>query len=128
MVRRAPAAVFLACVALAAWPGCREKPPVEPLKLEGNMLTIDNRSSGDWTDVEVWLNRNHSVRTPLIRAGGRVQVPLDTFVAGFGQRFDVRRTQITDLRLKARRADGTPFELKKEFVVGGLEGALGGKR
>jgi hypothetical protein len=127
VVRRASAAGFLVCVVLAAFPGCREKPTVEPLKLDGNLLTIDNRSTSDWTDVEVWLNRNHSVRTRLIPAGGRLQVPLDTFVAGFGQRFDVRRTQITDLRLTAKQADGTPLELKKQFVVGGLEGVLGGK-
>ena len=101
---------------------------MEPLKLDGNMLTVDNRSSANWTDVEIWLNRNHSVRAPSIPAGGRMQVPLDTFVAGFGQRFDYRRTQITDLRLKAKQADGTPIELKKEFTVGGLAGALGRKR
>jgi hypothetical protein len=113
------------CIALV---GCRERPPVEPLTLAGNMLTIDNRSSSDWKDVEIWLNRNHSVRTPSIPAGGRLQVPLDTFVAGFGQRFDYRRTQITDLRLKATLADGSPVEVEKKFAVGGLEGALGGKR
>ena len=67
-------------------------------------------------------------RRASIPAGGRLQVPLDAFVAGFGQRFDYRRTQITDLRLKAKLPDGTPLELKKEFTVGGLEGALGGKR
>lgn len=100
---------------------------MEPLKLDGNMLTVDNRSSGDWTDVEIWLNRNHSVRTASIPSGGRMQIPLDAFVAGFGQRFDYRRTQIRDLRLKAKLADGTPLELKKAFAVGGLEGAFGGK-
>ena len=44
-------------------------------------------------------------------------MPLDAFVAGFGQRFDYKRTQITDLRLKATLPDGTPLELKKEFTV-----------
>ena len=68
------------------------------------------------------------MRTPSIPAGGRLQVPLDTFVAGFGQRFDYRRNQITDLRLKATLADGSPVEVEKEFAVGGLEGRLGGKR
>ena len=107
---------------------CSRKPPIEPLKLDGNMLTIDNRSANDWSGVEIWLNRNHSVRMASIPAGGRVQVPLDTFVAGFGQRFNYRRTQITDLRLKAKLPDGTPVEVVKEFTVGGLEGAFGGKR
>jgi hypothetical protein len=115
-------------ICLAAIAGCRERKPVEPLTLEGNMLTVENRSSNDWNDVEIWLNRNHRVRTRSIAAGGRLQIPLDTFVAGFGQRFDYRRTQITDLRLTAKLADGSPIEVKKEFVVGGLEGALGGKR
>ena len=130
MLRRAFAAGFVVCIALAALPlgGCRKRPPVEPLKLDGNLLTVDNRSANDWSRVEIWLNRNHSVRTASIPAGGRLQVPLDAFVAGFGQRFDYRRTQITDLRLKATLPDGTPLELQKEFTVGGLEGAFGGKR
>jgi hypothetical protein len=123
---------LLACAALVllafAIVACARKPPIEPLKLDGNMLTIDNRSANDWTGVEIWLNRNHSVRMASIPAGGRVQVPLDTFVAGFGQRFNYRRTQITDLRLKATLPDGTPVEVVKEFTVGGLEGAFGGKR
>jgi hypothetical protein len=122
------AAGLLVCVALVALAGCHERPPVEPLQLDGNMLTVNNRSTGEWTDVEIWLNRNHSVRMKAISPGGRVQIPLDTFVAGFGQRFDYRHTQITDLRLTAKAADGTPLELKKEFTVGGLEGAFGGKR
>jgi len=128
VLRRASAATLLICLALVVLAGCRGRPPVEPLTLDGNMLTINNRSSADWKDVEVWLNRNHSVRMASIPAGSRMQVPLDAFVAGFGQRFDYRRTQITDLRLKAKLADGTPLEVKKEFTVGGLEGALGGKR
>jgi len=110
VVRRASVAPVLIGVALAALAACRERAPVEPLTLDGNMLTIENRSSQDWTDVEIWLNRNHSVRARSIQAGARMQVPLDTFVAGFGQRFDFKRTQITDLRLKARLPDGSPLE------------------
>ena len=129
MPRRASAAgccVVFALLALTI--GCRDKPPIEPLKLDGGMLTVDNRSSNDWSAVEIWLNRNHSVRIASIPAGARQQVPLDAFVAGFGQRFNYKRTQITDLRLKGKLPDGSPFEIKKEFTVGGLEGAFGGKR
>jgi len=39
---------------------------------------------------------------PKIAAGSRLQVPLDSFVAGFGQRFDFHRTQVTDVRLTRR--------------------------
>jgi hypothetical protein len=68
------------------------------------------------------------VKAASIPAGGRLQVPLDAFVAGFGQRFDYHRTPITDLRLNAKLPDGTPIELQKEFTEGGLAGVFGGKR
>lgn len=119
------AAAAALAVAAAA---CRAEPRPEPLKLDGNMLTVDNRSAQDWTAVEIWLNRNHSVRIPSIAAGSRLNVPLDAFVAGFGQRFNYKRTPITDLRLKAKLPDGSPIELEHTFVEGGLAGALGGKR
>jgi hypothetical protein len=119
----AAVAVLIACAA-----ACREKPPVEPLQLDGNLLTVDNHSDQEWKNVEIWLNRNHSVRIPAIAAGSRLQVPLDSFVAGFGQRFNYKRTQITDLRLKATLPDGKPIELQHQFTQGGLAGALGGKR
>ena len=91
------------------------------------MLTVDNRSSRDWTNVEIWLNTYYRVTTSSVPAGGRLQAPLDTFVAGFGQRFDFHRMMVRDLRLTAKLPDGTPFELKKQFEVGGLAGALGRK-
>jgi hypothetical protein len=36
------------------------------------------------------------------------------FVAGFGQRFDIRRQRIDDLRLTAHEPDGTPVEIAYE--------------
>jgi hypothetical protein len=121
--------LMIACaavVASAVAAGC-SNPPQEPLKLEGNLLTVDNRSSQDWNAVEIWLNVHYRVTTKSIPAGGRFQVPLDAFVAGFGQRFDFRRAQITDLRLVAKLPDGKPLELKKPFEHSGLAGMLGGK-
>jgi hypothetical protein len=103
---------------------CR-KLPEDPLKLERNLLTVTNQSGHEWSGVEVWLNTYYRITTSSIPAGGRFQAPLDTFVAGYGQRFDFRRMQIKDLRLTAKGPDGKPFELKKRFEVGGLAGALG---
>ena len=120
--------MFLTTALATAIVGCRKPPVVEPLKLEGNLLTVDNRSTSDWIGVDIWLNRNHRVMVKSIPAGGRLQVPLDAFVAGFGQRFNYRRTQITDVRLTAKLPDGTPLELKMPFTEGGLAGAFGGKR
>jgi hypothetical protein len=118
---------MLVALATLGTAGCT-KVPGEPLELERNMLTVSNQSSKDWTNVEVWLNTYFRVTTSSVRAGSRFQAPLDTFVAGFGQRFDFHRMQVRDLRLIAKLPDGTPLELKKRFDVGGLAGALGGKR
>jgi hypothetical protein len=115
---RALAAALVAGAMLAA--GC-EPPPTEPLKLDGNVLTVDNRSSQEWTNVEIWLNTYYRVTTHSIPPKGRFQTSLDNFVAGFGQRFEFRRMQIRDLRLVAKLPDGTPIEIKKEFRVGGLD-------
>jgi hypothetical protein len=117
--------IVAAVVATAAATAC-SKPPADPLQLERGTLTVSNRSAKDWTHVEIWLNRSYRVTVATIPAGTTFQVPLDAFVAGFGQRFDVKRTQVQDLRLTATLADGQPFELKKAFTASGLAGALGG--
>ncbi len=129
MVIRSTAVRLLgvALITVLATAGCRSV-PVEPLQLERNMLTVHNTSSSDWSNVEVWLNTYYRVTTASVPAGGRFQAPLDTFVAGFGQRFDFHRAQIKDLRLTAKLADGKPIEIKKQFEKGGLAGALGGTR
>jgi hypothetical protein len=112
-----------ALVATALLAAACTKPPPEPLRLDGNLLTIDNRTKEEWKDVEVWLNTYYRLTVPSIPPNGHVQAPLDNFVAGFGQRFQFRRMQIKDLRLTAKLPDGRPLEIKKAFRVGGL-GAL----
>jgi hypothetical protein len=116
-----------AIVAALAGAACSGR-PVDPLQLDRNILTVDNRSSRDWTNVEIWLNTHYRVTAASIPAGSRFQAPLDVFVAGFGQRFDFKRMQVRDLRLTATLPDGRPLELRKAFVAPGIAGALGGKR
>jgi hypothetical protein len=113
-------------VAASAW-GCSSTPK-DPLQLDRNILTVDNRTSSDWTNVEIWLNTYYRITTHSIPAKTRFQAPLDTFVAGFGQRFDFRRAQVKDLRLTGKLPDGQTFELKKQFDEGGLGVLVGGKR
>ncbi len=120
-VRAALAAAVLALASSAC--GSR---PAEPITLEGRLLTIDNRTSREWKDVEVWLNRSYRVTTASIPPGGRFQAPVDVFVAGFGQRFDFRRAQINDVRVTAKLPDGKPLEITKPFEGSRLADALGG--
>ena len=124
MVTRSPIRRIrvLTCVAALA-AGCTKIPP-EPLTLEGNLLTIDNRTKQEWSNVEVWLNTYYRITAKSIPPGGRLQAPLDMFVAGLGQRFDFRRAQIRDLRLTAKLPDGKRFETKKEFELDGLDRVL----
>jgi hypothetical protein len=119
---------FVTCVAIlcALAVGCRTPQP-DPLQLDRNILTVDNRTKDDWNHVEIWLNTYYRVTWASIPAGGRFQAPLDTFVAGYGQRFDFHRAQVHDLRLTATLPDGRPLEIKKAFEVSGL-GALGQRK
>jgi hypothetical protein len=118
-------ATALALLSLAA-ARCSSPPP-EPLQLERNRLTVLNTSKVEWTNVEIWLNRYFQARASSIPAGGRLDAPLDRFMSGYGQPFDYRRIQVTELTLTAKRPDGTPVELKMQFQKSGLAGALGGK-
>ncbi|HKB10917.1 MAG TPA: hypothetical protein VKD69_09685 [Vicinamibacterales bacterium] len=126
--RRHGAALRLACAALVvAAASCRTIEP-DPIVLERNMLTVDNHSAQDWNHVEIWVNTYYRVTKDVVPAHSRFQAPLDTFVAGYGQRFDYRRAMIKDVRLTATLPDGRPHELKKQFDGSlGLAGALGGK-
>jgi hypothetical protein len=125
MSRARAVGVLAASVCMLIVAACRPA-PIDPLILDGNMLVVNNRSSQDWTGVEIWLNTYYRATVPSIAAGGRLTAPLNTFVTGFGQRFDSAHAQITDLRLTAKLPDGAPLEIKKAFAVGGLKGALGG--
>lgn len=122
-MRALPATLLAAALSAA----CSE-PPRDPLTLDGNFLTVDNRTSQEWTHVEVWLNSSYRVTTPSIPPRGRFQAPLDVFVAGFGQRFDFHRMQVKDLRLTATLPGGEPLELKKQFQAAGVAGYLPRKR
>jgi hypothetical protein len=126
MPRALRALTFTAVVAIAS--AACYKAPAEPIKLEGNMVTVSNASTQEWTHVEIWINQQFRMVTPSIPPGKRFQATLDTFVTGFGHRFNFKQMQVKDVRLMAKLPDGKPMELKMPFYAGGLEGAFGGKR
>jgi hypothetical protein len=96
------------------------------LQLEGTRLTLYNNSNEAWHDVEVLLNHHFRITPDDMPPEQVVHAPLDIFVAGYGQRFNFKTMQITDLRLKGKRPDGEPFEVKYDFSRDGLAEALGG--
>jgi len=115
-------------VAIAATCASCYKAPPEPLRLEGNMLTVDNQTNAEWTNVEIWVNSHYRMVTKSVPAHSRFQAPLDTFVEGFGHRFDFKRQQVRDVRMTAKLPDGKTLELKMPFTVDGLGGLTVGKK
>jgi hypothetical protein len=124
MLRALVAVVALAAASAA---GCSQK-PADPLELDRGILTVNNDSPDTWTNVEIWVNQQFRVTVPSIEARSRFQVPLGSFVEGFGHRFDFGRMQVKDVRLTAKTSGGEPVQHKMEFQKSGLSGALGGKQ
>lgn len=85
-------------------------PPPERLKLEGRQITIYNDSGEPWKAVEVWVNDHYRVTRDTIAAEERFVVPLESFVAGFGQRF-ARSQQVTGIEVTATDESGDPVRL-----------------
>jgi len=123
-MKRALAVLTLLVVAVA----CSDD-KLQPLKLDGGKLVIRNDTDEEWKNVELWLNWYYRAVVPSIPAHGRVDATLDSFMEGYGRRFDYTHTMVKDLKLTARRPNGETLELKLPFKSGdGLTDALqGGK-
>jgi hypothetical protein len=81
------------------------KTPPEPLVVESNAIRLENHTNTTWTDVEIWVNDHYRVTRPKIVPGERLFVPLDLFVAGFGQRFDTRRQHVKGVEVTGKQGD-----------------------
>jgi hypothetical protein len=127
-----PRTLLGVCVFATLASGCSNPPRPEPLVLDGPRLTVSNQTDEDWTDVEIWLNTYYRMTAPYIAAGSTYQTSLNSFVTGYAQRYDLKKAPVTDLRLTAKRKDGTTVELKyrpaKTGLSGALEGVAGGKK
>lgn len=80
LLRRAAAGLAVLFVAACA-------PPPERLVVANRAVTVFNDTDEAWTGVEIWVNDHYRVTRDAIAPGERFVVPLETFVAGFGQRF-----------------------------------------
>src|SRR5262245_60045614 len=101
--------------------GCASKPPIDPLRLEGGRITVNNRTPDSWKDVEIKINRQYRVAVPEILAGQRFDAPLEAFLDVYGNHFRYTHQQVKDVRLTAT-AKGQPVDLTMDFPRGGLDG------
>ncbi|HXH05873.1 MAG TPA: hypothetical protein VNI83_04710 [Vicinamibacterales bacterium] len=102
---RAAGAVLLAAALVAS---CAERR--DPIEIQGARLTVTNDTGSRWSDVEIWINDHYRFTVPAIEDGRRVMVPLDGFVAGFGQRFDSRQ-RVRGVLVRARDEAGRPVRV-----------------
>jgi len=105
------------CLILA----CASKPPIDPLRLEGNRITVNNRTSDSWKDVEIKINRQYRVVVPEILPGQRFDATLEAFLDVYGNHFRYAHQQIKDVHLTGT-ANGKPLDLTMDFPRGGLDG------
>jgi hypothetical protein len=98
----------LTVVALVVASACSSPP--ERLRIDGRTLTVFNDSGVPWRAVEIWVNDYYRVTRETIAPGERFQVPLNAFVAGFGQRFPPRQ-EVTGVEVTATDGAGEAVRL-----------------
>ena len=64
-------------------------------------MTVTNTSHDVWLNVEIWLNDHYRVTKSRMPPGERLGIPLDAFVAGFGQRFNAARQVVQGIEVTA---------------------------
>jgi len=89
---------------------CSEEPP-KAIIVEAQAITVVNDSQESWENVEIWLNDHYRVTRSRMRAGERFGVPLNAFVAGFGQRFVPGRQVVRGVEVTATTANGQAVRL-----------------
>jgi len=77
------------------------------IRVEESRVVVTNLTGTAWSDVTVWLNDYYRAQAPKLAPEQRLEVPLDVFVAGWGQRFDPHRYAAVGIEVTARGADGT---------------------
>ena len=85
-------------------------PAPERLKLEGRTVTVFNDSGEAWNNVEIWVNDHYRVTRAAIAPDEQFAIPLDSFVAGFGQRF-TRNQHVSGIEVTATDASGDPVKI-----------------
>ena len=90
--------------------GCSGDPRRDIL-VESNRVVVTNLSTARWSNLEVWVNDHYRAVASELQPDQRLDVPLATLVAGFGQRYDPRRQSVYGVEVTASGSDGRPVRL-----------------
>jgi hypothetical protein len=75
--------------------------------------------------VEIWIQPAVPDGHAVDSTGKRFQATLDTFVTGFGHRFNFKRMQVKDVRLMAKLPDGKADGIEDAVLRRRTRGAFG---
>jgi hypothetical protein len=106
------------CLSLA----CTSPPPIDPLRLEGSRLTVNNRTPDSWNNVEIKINQQYRVVVPQILPGQRFDATLEAFLDVYGNHFRYTHQQVKDVHLTAKLPNGQPVDLSMDPARSGLDG------
>jgi hypothetical protein len=101
---------------------CAKPPAVDPLRLDGSRLTVNNRTADAWNNVQISINRQYRIAAPEILPGQRFDASLDAFLDVYGNHFYYKRQQIKDVHLTAKLKSGAPVDMHLDFHRSGLAG------
>jgi len=90
--------------------GCGQETP-EPITIANRAVTVENRTPDEWRNVEIWLDDHYRVTKWRMPPGERFAVPLTSFVAGFGQRYDPARQSPQGIEVTATTTGGRAVRL-----------------
>lgn len=109
-MRRALGGVLILWLAVVGLAGCsHEEPPV--FLVAPTQITVFNRTDVRWKNVDVWMNDHYRVQAPELLPGGRLDIPIRTFVSGWGLRFDPKRQVPFGIEVDAKGANDQPVRL-----------------
>jgi hypothetical protein len=104
-----PLLVAAAFVVFLLASGCEEAR--EAIVVHPDRIVVSNLTAETWRDLELSVNRYYRARFDALAPGGRIDAPLRRFQGGFGRYFDVRREQVTAVRVTATSASGAAVTL-----------------
>jgi hypothetical protein len=108
LTRSARVPVFLAIPLIAA--ACSSPPA--PISVSDNIVTVENQTSRDWTQVLVTVNDHYRGGAARVAARGRLTAPLSQFQTAFGQRYDNARQSVFKIEVTATDSKGEPVKLE----------------
>ena len=98
-------------------PAC--SPRLDPVRIQENMVIIQNQSSRDWRNVIVTVNDHFRGGTPLLAAGAQLNAPLSQFQTAYGQRYDFSRQHVFKIEVAGTDSSGEAVRLQLETGVKG---------